>query len=308
MNEQAYRAAEDAYWRAYGVQERDEQVVDVPGMGTKVRVQQVGRGEPILFVHGGPNAGTTWAPVVAGLPDRRCIVIDRPGCGLSPPVDYGQASFQEIATTVLAQTLDGLGVGRAHVVASSLGGAWALWFAERQKDRVGNMVQMSCPAFLPEMDMKAAIFLRLLGLPVVGAMFTMLPSNDTSIDQTFRSMGHGETLDSGTLPAEFFSWAKSLMSDTDVMKNDRRAVQKGMTFRRMRPEVVISDDTIRSLENRVHWFWGAQDPFASVSAGERAASLMPNATLQVVENGGHLPWLDATDQAVKAVREVCARA
>jgi len=41
-----------------------------------------GTGPPILFVHGASNAGTSWAPLIAGLPGYRCLALDRPASEL----------------------------------------------------------------------------------------------------------------------------------------------------------------------------------------------------------------------------------
>ncbi len=40
----------------------------------------------MLFLHGGPGAaGSAWAPLAAKLPNHRCLLVDRPGTGLSDP-------------------------------------------------------------------------------------------------------------------------------------------------------------------------------------------------------------------------------
>lgn len=40
----------------------------------------------MLFIHGGPGAtGTVFAPLAARLPDLRCLLLDRPGTGVSRP-------------------------------------------------------------------------------------------------------------------------------------------------------------------------------------------------------------------------------
>ena len=64
MNEVEYRKAEKTLWDAVGVTPT-ETFVTMPRLGVKVRVQEIGEGEPVLFVHGGPNAGSTWAPMIA---------------------------------------------------------------------------------------------------------------------------------------------------------------------------------------------------------------------------------------------------
>ncbi|MEM7139983.1 MAG: alpha/beta hydrolase [Actinomycetota bacterium] len=82
-----YAEAERALSASVGVDpiERRVQLRD----GGRVRVQEYGEGPPLLFIHGGSIAGASWAHLVARLGDQRCIVIDRPGCGLSDPIVRG---------------------------------------------------------------------------------------------------------------------------------------------------------------------------------------------------------------------------
>lgn len=303
MNEERYREAEDVYWTHYGVGEREERLVDLPTVGGRARVQIVGDGPPIVFVHGGPNAGTTWAPVVAELREQfRCYVLDRPGCGLSPAVDYNQADFKSVARGVLRDLLDGLGLERAHLVASSLGAAWTLWFAASDPDRVDRVVVMSAPAFMPDASPSSYAFLRLLSLPVIGAMLCHLPQTRGAAHATFRNMGHGALLDGPGFPDAFYVWGKSMGSDTDTMRNDRRAIQRAMNWGGADPELLLNDELFRSIPHRTHWFWGTADPFGTVDGAKRAVEQMPNATLELFEDGGHLPWLDDPARAAAAVR------
>src|SRR5215207_1011945 len=80
-----YRSSENTLFRAYQL-ERNEERIAIEKLGTVVRVQIIGNGPPLLFVHGAPNAGSTWAQLVSFLSGHTCILIDRPGCGLSPAI------------------------------------------------------------------------------------------------------------------------------------------------------------------------------------------------------------------------------
>jgi pimeloyl-ACP methyl ester carboxylesterase len=59
-----------------------ERFVELKSPEVRLRVLEVGVGEPILFVHGGigPDA---WARLVRELRGFRCLVLDRPGSGLT---------------------------------------------------------------------------------------------------------------------------------------------------------------------------------------------------------------------------------
>jgi pimeloyl-ACP methyl ester carboxylesterase len=85
MNEARYREAERRLWASVGVTPT-EQRVRLERTGLTVRVQEVGQGLAVVLVHGASNSGTSWAGLVAGLDGFRCLLLDRPGCGLSDPL------------------------------------------------------------------------------------------------------------------------------------------------------------------------------------------------------------------------------
>ena len=73
MNESAYRESEAALSSTFGVKV-EEHFVDLPDLGTPIRVLETGAGDPILFIHGSPNNAATWIPLVAELPDHEFAI------------------------------------------------------------------------------------------------------------------------------------------------------------------------------------------------------------------------------------------
>jgi len=146
--ETRYRAAEAAMWAHHGALEPLERWVDVPSTGTRVRVLEHGEGRPVLFVHGGPNAGSTWAPLVGRIPGVRALVLDRPGCGLSDPLPRLAAARDLWPAMVATQAavIERLAPGPVDVVGSSFGGGCALWLGRSRPDLVRRLVLEGVPA------------------------------------------------------------------------------------------------------------------------------------------------------------------
>ena len=289
MNEPAYRTAENNYWKHYGVIPQ-ERWLALPAFGTKVRVLEVGEGTPVLFVHGGPNAGTTFAPLASHLKDFRCIVLDRPGCGLSPPISYSETPHNETLPKVLSACLDALGLEKVSVVGSSFGGTCAFWLALRHPESVQRIVLMGCPPFIG--GAKMPVFLRLLATPGIGALLCRLPANRSGTMAFLDAMGQQNAKRAGLIPEEFVDWWISLGRDTDTMINDRELVRRGLTFRGMRPELIIPDDQLQRLPHPTYVYWGEDDPVADVEYARELFSSMPKGRIDFIPNSGHLPWLD----------------
>lgn len=105
-----------------------------------VREMGPDEGVPILLVHGLAGSSLTeWYQVAPKLAvDRRVIMVDHRGHGLSAP---GDVRF-EVSDDAddLAGTLDALGIGQVDVVGYSMGGVIAQALAQRYPGRVRKLV------------------------------------------------------------------------------------------------------------------------------------------------------------------------
>ena len=164
MTTARHRQVEQRLWRSLGLTPVEERLT-LRRTGAAVRVQQVGDGPVVLFVHGATTAGASWAPLVARLHGYRRIVIDRPGCGLSPPLParFGDVdALEAFADAFIVDVLDALGVESASVVATSFGGYIALRSAAAHPTRIGPVIELGWPvgapiAHIPAMMRIAAI-------------------------------------------------------------------------------------------------------------------------------------------------------
>ena len=139
-----FRHAERALWTAYGI-ETSERFVELQEPSVRVRVQETGTGDPVVFIGGSAGTGAYWAPLIRQLPGRRAIVLDRPGWGLSSPIDYRGRDIGDVAATIIRGVLDELGLDRVDIVGQSIGGIWALHAAgTRGASRADSCSSAAC--------------------------------------------------------------------------------------------------------------------------------------------------------------------
>jgi len=292
MNEPQYREAEGRLWQSVRIQP-DEKMIPLASTGTRVRVQTVGEGPPVLFIHGGPNSGSTWAPIIEAFDGFRCFLVDRPGTGLSDPYPEVPTpeQFNELSDRFVPDVLDGLGLERGHVVASSLGGFMALRSAAARPDRFDRMVQMACPAMAP--GMLVPQFMRLMSIKAFRRFTGLFPPSPKINDNILRQIGHGESLDAGRIPQEFMDWYLGLQRHTDTMEHDGNLIGMAASFRGgFDPTMKLTDRTLSSITTPTLFLWGEDDGFGGREVADAVVGPMPNADLEMIENAGHLPWLD----------------
>jgi len=107
--------------------------------GVDLWVEQQGEGNDVLFISGLADEGACWVDQVAGLADRyRVTTFDNRGVGRSATPD-GPFRIVDFAADTAA-LMDAVGLERAHVVGSSMGGAIAQELALSHPGRIESLV------------------------------------------------------------------------------------------------------------------------------------------------------------------------
>ncbi len=289
MNEAGYREWERELWRSVGLSP-SEQRVRLAATGTTVRVQSVGDGDPVLFLHGVPNSGSTWAGLLPHLPGFRALLVDRPGTGLSDDYVVGPGELLSFADRIIGDLLDALEIESAHVVASSFGGFLSLRSGATSGKRFRRMVQMACPAFAP--GMQTPKFMQGMRFAFVRWLVPKLPPTQKANDDIMRQIGHGASLDAQKLPAVFSRWYMGLQRHTNTMKNDLAMIGGALKGKAFDPAFTLSPSTLSAVQVPTHFLWGEDDTFGAADVARAVVGAMPRASLEMLPRCGHLPWLD----------------
>ncbi|MCT1904563.1 2-succinyl-6-hydroxy-2,4-cyclohexadiene-1-carboxylate synthase [Oceanobacillus sojae] len=113
----------------------------------------IGKGEPVLLLHGFTGTKDTWRETCSYLTSYQCILVDLPGHGKT----NSKISSMEDCCSLLVDLLDKLGINKTHVIGYSMGGRTALSFALYYPDYVSSLILESSSPGLKE---EAARFAR----------------------------------------------------------------------------------------------------------------------------------------------------
>jgi pimeloyl-ACP methyl ester carboxylesterase len=108
--------------------------------GARIGFDAAGAGEPLVLLAGQANSRHWWDWVRGDFfASYTTIAIDCLGTGTSDSPSHAEWGTRRFAGDVIA-VLDELGVERAHVYGTSMGGRVAQWVAADHPDRVGALV------------------------------------------------------------------------------------------------------------------------------------------------------------------------
>jgi pimeloyl-ACP methyl ester carboxylesterase len=282
-----YRRAERTWWHHFDLEPK-ERFIEVESPSTRLRVLEIGAGPPVVFVHGTAGAAPVWAPLVKELSGFTCLLLDRPGWGLSSPMDYAQSDYGSLSAALLRRVFDVVGLDRAHLIGGSIGNVWALRHAEAYPDLVDGVVLIGGGPLTPDIPVPKIV--RAIASPL-GAVMLRLPEKPGRVRGIVRANGDGTSLDAGRMD-EFIDWRVALGRDTDSMLAERSMIRTIVDWRRgsFRRGLVFQDADLAALDVPVLMIYGASDPVGSVETWRRFTQILPRASLRVVDGAGHMPW------------------
>jgi pimeloyl-ACP methyl ester carboxylesterase len=287
-----YRRAEEALWRRYGL-DPTERFVELANPRCRLRIVEVGSGDPIVFLPGTMVTGPAWAALVRELPGHRCVLVDRPGEGLSEPIAFPRGAYAGTVAAIGRGVFDALELERAAIVGHSIGNVWALRSALAMPTRVDAVVLLGGGPVVDALEPPG--FIRLIASPL-GAIVVRLPFSATRARSMLRDSGHGRSLAAGRVPPEFVDWLVAFQRDTSSMRAERDMVRTVVGRRGWRPGLTLSGSDLASVAPALAWVVGGDDPIGSVDLWTRTAAWVRSAEVHVIDGAGHLPWIDEPSQ------------
>jgi len=261
--------------------------------GRSISYLEAGEGPVLLLVHGIAGNCENWREVIEPLSHRHTVIApDLPGHGASE-AGAGDYSIGALASG-LRDLLLALGHERATVVGHSLGGGVAMQLAYQYPEMVERLVLVSSGGLGPEVSP----VLRAAALPGAALFISVTAGAGRRAGSV---LGRGLSAFGLRPSADVAEVARGYASLEDPA---RRAAFLD-TLRAVvgtRGQRVSAGDRLYLAEAvPVLIVWGGRDTIIPVHHGEDAVRAIPGARLEVFEDVGHLPQLEAPGRFIAAL-------
>jgi pimeloyl-ACP methyl ester carboxylesterase len=247
--------------------------------GKKIHYTDSGKGETLLLIHGYLETAEIWRSLSEKLSGKfRVITIDLPGHGLS---DIGGASdSMEFYATIVKNLIDFLSIDKVFLTGHSLGGYVTLAFLDLYPDRLSGYCLLHSQPFAdsPETAEKRKREIRIVS---EGKKDSMYPGN-------VAKMFADKYLDKNSL-----ALARSMEIASGIPAEGIIGVLKAMLARPSRLSIME--------EGRVPCLWilGRLDNHIPCDAMQKRVRLPANAKVVVLEESGHMGFLEEESTVVK---------
>ncbi|HEX8125052.1 MAG TPA: alpha/beta hydrolase [Allosphingosinicella sp.] len=279
---------------------RDGKLIEVAGQ--TIHYTDDGSGPAIVMIHGlGGQLRNFARPLVDDLArDYRVIRIDRPGSGYSPRTASTSARLR-VQAEVVAELIRILKLDRPLIVGHSLGGALALALALNHSDVVGGLALIAPLSQVQDIKDVPEVFkglvIRRAAVRKTIAWTLATPMGMATADKALKAVFAPEPV-----PADFPTEGGGLLamrpdnfyaSSADLV--DLEGELEGMVERYPALKVPVSI-----------LYAGADNLLNAKVHGERTASEIPGAEIELVE-GGHMLPFTRPELTAAFVRRAAAR-
>jgi pimeloyl-ACP methyl ester carboxylesterase len=276
-----------------------ERRLSIAGYETRA-VTLDGDGPALLLLHGWSDSADTWRPLMEQLGRRGqgAVALDLPGFGTASHLDTAEAVLPQLDRFLRAALVRFAGGGPAVIVGNSLGGCAALRAAQDTSQPIAALLPIA-PAGL---DMAGWIGIveseRLIRLLLASPL--PLPSGvvRTAVGQVYRQIAFARPFSAD--PRAVAAFTRHVASRADVA----RILASG---RRLRAELADPFDLER-IACPVLVVWGDSDRMVFSSGADRILREIPGSRLEVIEECGHCPQIEAPDRMAQLVGELMQEA
>jgi pimeloyl-ACP methyl ester carboxylesterase len=256
-------------------------------------VEESGRGEPLVLIHGLATTRAIWSTVAPALARScRVVTLDVPGFGQSEPT--GRDFRLEAVADRIARGLTGRGVPTPFdLVGHSLGAGIALTLAATRPRLVRRLVLVA-PAGLIGVPTVASRVLAATAEPVLAARRVLAPLVD---------LPWGRRLLLATVAADGArispTEARQLLKASSTARRTGAALSTIMSTD-MRP--LLAETTVP-----LGVIWGAGDRTVPVWAARLVREARPDADVVVLQRAGHVVMVERPEAFVSALEGLLAR-
>jgi len=249
----------------------------------------MGKGEPVILVHGIPTNSGLWRNVMPALADRFALYApDMIGYGASAkPTDQDLSVAAQ--ADYLADFMDAVGIESVHLVGHDIGGGVVQVFTVRNPNRVNKIVLIDSIAY----D----------SWPEPGIARLKEPVWDEIMQRLDMAKGFRKGLEQGmTQKDRITDEVVNLYADPFRDLEGRLAYLRAARALDNRDLLDIREE-VEAIDKPALILWGAEDVFQKVEYGRRLADALADAQLHIIEGAGHFLPEDQPEAVAQYVRE-----
>jgi pimeloyl-ACP methyl ester carboxylesterase len=242
---------------------------------------------PIVLIHGTGSSLHTFDDWTGNLKNsRRVVRMDLPAFGLTGPFPDRDYSIKHYVDFIKL-FLDNLGINHCILGGNSLGGEIAWRFALNSPERVNKLILINAAGY-PKSSTSEPIAFTIARIPVLNKMLTFLTPRSV-VQSSVENVYADKSKISDALIDRYF--------DLTLRSGNRQAFVDRMLVDNHSNDL----DRISDIHQPTLILWGEQDLLITVENAYRFQADLPNDTLVILKNSGHVPMEESPEESLRVV-------
>jgi pimeloyl-ACP methyl ester carboxylesterase len=239
---------------------------------------------PLVLIHGTGSSLHTFDAWTAVLKkEKRVIRMDLPAFGLTGPFPNRLYSMDHYVAFIY-QFLATMGIAHCIIGGNSLGGDIAWNFTVQHPQMVQKLILIDAAGY-PLQSQSVPIGFKLARIPVLNKMMTFITPK-WMVAASLKNVYADPSKVNDALVNRFF--------ELTLREGNRQALIDRMNLAQDTSKLVL----IKNIQQPTLILWGEQDLLIPVQYAYRFQNDLPNDTLVVLKNAGHVPMEESPQESV----------
>ena len=242
---------------------------------------------PIVLIHGTGSSLHTYDHWTRNLvKNHRVIRMDLPGYGLTGPFPNRNYSVGDYID-FLKYFLDEIGVKKCVLAGNSLGGNIAWRFTLKYSDIVNKLILIDAAGY-PINSKSTPLAFKIAQIPIIQNLFTYITPR-TVVKVSVENVYKDKAKVTKELVDRYF--------ELTLRKGNRQAFVDRFKVK----TDTVSYKKIKLINQRTLILWGEDDELIPLSMAYQFHNDLPNDTLVILKNAGHVPMEENPNESLRPV-------
>ena len=244
---------------------------------------------PIVLIHGTGSSLHTYDNWVSELAiNHRVVRMDLPGYGLTGPFPNRDYSYNNYVA-FLKNFLESIGVKKCILAGSSLGGNIAWRFTIENPDIVDKLILIDAAGY-PMKSKSVPLAFTIAQIPIIGNIFTFITPKFVA-KASVENVYNDKTKVDEELVDRYF--------ELTLREGNREAFVDRFKVK----SDTMSHKKIKLINQRTLILWGEEDELIPSEMAYLFHDNLPNDTLVILKNVGHVPMEESPSESLMPVIE-----
>lgn len=262
--------------------------ISVNGMNVHFRDEGLSRDSiPIVLIHGTGSSLHTFEEWTVQLKlEYEVVRMDLPGYGLTGPFpdrDYSMDNY----VNFLKDFLTAKGIKKCILGGNSLGGRIAWSFTTKYPEMVDKLILIDASGYPYESSSTPMAF-KLAKIPIIKNIFTFITPRFVA-KSSVKNVYADKTKVTKALADRYF--------ELTLREGNRQAFVDRFKIKKD----TIAYQNIKFIKQRTLVLWGERDQMIPVEKAYQFHNDLPNDSLVILKNVGHVPMEESPNQSLEAV-------